>query len=91
MRVPDRFEFAFGCSAGHTVSLETLFATQRKALQTCFEAMIATWERSIAQVTEGAEIAERNGAADLARRLRARVAALEEKVQLLRKNFLPDL
>ena len=86
--VRDRFEFAFGCSAGHIVGLESLFAVHREALQTCFEIMIGMWQRSVAQLTEGAEIARKHGSEDLAKRLSLRVTALEEKVQLFRETFL---
>jgi hypothetical protein len=50
--------------------------------------MIGTWERSIAQMTEGAQIARRHGSEDLARRLNLRVNALEIKVRLFRETFL---
>jgi hypothetical protein len=86
--VADRFEFAFGCSAGHIVGLESLFAVHREALRTCFELMIATWQRSLAQLTEGAEIARKHGSEDLAKRLSLRVTALEGKIRLFRETFL---
>jgi len=89
--VPDRFEFAFGCSAGHTVSLESLFEAQCTSLRTCFDVMIGTWERSIAQMTEGIEIARRHGSEDLAQRLSRRVGALEAKVRLFRSTFYPGV
>lgn len=88
VRVPDRFEFAFGCMTGHVVDLETLFETYREALQSCFELMIGAWERSVAQMAEGAEIARQHGSEDLAQRLGRRVAALEQKIRLFRETFL---
>lgn len=84
----DRFAFAFGCSAGHRVSLDELFEQQTGDLRRCFEGMIGTWEKSILQMSQGAEIAGRLGSQDLSHRLRQRVAALEARVLLFRKTFL---
>lgn len=84
----DRYAFAFGCTAGHVVSLDDLFGRQAAVLQRCCEAMIAVWERSIEQMAEGAAIAERSGSRDLATRLRGRVAALQSRLLLLRETFL---
>ena len=50
--------------------------------------MIATWEKSIGQMAEGAKVASRHGAQDLAQRLGRRIAALEARVQLFRNTFL---
>jgi hypothetical protein len=73
---------------GHTVSLESLFEAHRTSLRTCFELMIETWERSIAQMSEGVDIARRHGSEDLARRLSRRVTALKLRVRLFRETFL---
>jgi hypothetical protein len=86
--VRDHFEFAFGCSAGHIVRLDSLFEAHRESLRTCFEIMIGTWERSVVQMTEGVKIARRHGSEDLAQRLSSRVAALEMKIRLFRETFL---
>ena len=84
----DRYEFAFGCTAGHVVSLDDLFESQTATLRQCCELMIAAWDKSIRQMTEGAAIAERSGSRDLGRRLRRRVEALESRAYLLRNTFL---
>jgi hypothetical protein len=84
----DRYAFAFGCTAGHVIDLDHLFERQAAALRHCCEAMIAVWERSIEQMSEGAAIAERSGSRDLAGRLRHRVADLGVRVLLLREAFL---
>jgi hypothetical protein len=84
----DRYEFAFGCTAGHVVSLDDLFERQTATLRQCFEMMVAAWDKSILQMAEGAAIAERSGFRDLAGRLRRRVEALESRVSLFRKTFL---
>jgi hypothetical protein len=85
---PDRYAFAFGCTAGHVVGLDDLFERQAAALRRCCEAMIAVWKKSMAQMGEGAAIADRSGSRDLARRLRRRVADLGERLLLLRETFL---
>ena len=85
---PDRFAFAFGCSAGHVVGLGELFDRQSAELRHCVELMIETWEKSIRQMEEGAEIAARHGSQDLARRLQGRVAVLEAQVRLFRETFV---
>jgi hypothetical protein len=86
----DRFEFAFGCSEGHVVSLELLFKGHADELRASFDLLIATWEKSIGQMSEGAEIAQRHGSEKLALRLRERVSTLEAKVRLLRETFYSD-
>ena len=85
---PDPYAFAFGCSAGHVVSLSDLFDRQTVALRQSFELIIETWEKSIRQMTEGADIADRHGSQDLALRLRRRVAALEARIALFRDTFM---
>jgi len=86
----DRFDFAFGCSEGHVVSLEHLFKEQAAALRASFDHLIETWEKSIAQMSEGAEIARRHGSEKLALRLGERVTILEGKVRLMRETFFLD-
>ena len=53
------------------------------------EMIIATWERSIAQMAQGTHVAVRFGAERLAQRLHRRMDALEAKVRLFRDTFLP--
>ena len=84
----DRYEFAFGCTGGHVISLDDLFERQTATLQQCCELMVAAWDKSIRQMAEGAAIAERSGSRDLAGRLRRRVEALESRALLLRNTFL---
>jgi hypothetical protein len=84
----DRYEFAFGCTVGHVVSLDDLFERQTATLRHCCELMVAAWDKSIRQMSEGAAIAERSGSRDLAGRLRRRVEALESRALLLRNTFL---
>ena len=84
----DRYAFAFGCSAGHQVSLADLFERQTAELRRCFEGMIETWEKSIRQMSEGAEVARRHGSQDLSQRLQRRVALLQSRVLLFRETFL---
>jgi hypothetical protein len=86
----DRFEFAFGCSEGHVVSLEVLFKGQAAALRASFDLLIGTWEKSIGQMSEGAEIARRHGSEALALRLRDRVTALQAKVRILQETFFSN-
>jgi len=50
--------------------------------------MIETWEKSIGQMSEGADIARRHGSQDLAQRLQRRVADLRARVLLFRGTFL---
>jgi hypothetical protein len=88
--VPDRFEFAFGCSAGHVVGLEALFLHHPETLRAYVGILIATWERSITQMAEGTQVAVRFGAERLAHRLRRRATILEGKVHLFRETFLSD-
>jgi hypothetical protein len=88
--VPDRFEFAFGCSAGHVEALDRLFESHRDELRISCQALISTWERTIGQLTDGAAVAGRHGSLELAERLRRRVATLQEKVRLFRETFLPE-
>src|ERR1041384_1016453 len=84
----DRYEFAFGCTGGHVISLDNLFERQTATLRQCCELMVAAWDRSIRQMAEGAAIAERSGSRDLAGRLRRRVESLESRALLLRDTFL---
>ena len=84
----DRYAFEFGCSAGHTVSLSDLFERQTMDLRHCFEGLIATWEKSIREMAEGAEVARRHGSQDLAQRLDRRVTVLQARVLLFRETFL---
>jgi len=84
----DRFAFAFGCSTGHVVGLGELFDRQSVELRGCVELLIATWEKSIHQMAEGAELAGRHGSEDLAQRFRGRMSVLEAQVTLFRETFL---
>jgi hypothetical protein len=85
---PDRFAFAYGCSTGHVVGLGELFDRQSVELRQCVELLIATWQKSIRQMAEGAGLAGRHGSQELAQRFHGRMNALEAQVKLFRETFL---
>jgi hypothetical protein len=77
---------SFGCSEGHVGDVrEYFFSAPTEALRAGVRRVLGDWAEAIDYLSEGARLAESQGFAELAGRLRRRIRSLQARAQVLRE------